>query len=110
MSVLKMTEATLQAGVVELAQIYGFMVHHDLPSQRAGGGWSTLVSGDVGFPDLVLAKAGRVIFVELKSERGSQTLAQKSWQEELGDGVEFYVWKPTDWNNDTVERILKAKP
>jgi hypothetical protein len=108
MSVLKMSEATLQAGVIELAHLYGFMVHHDRPSQRANGGWSTAISGDAGFPDLVLVKAGRVIFVELKSERGSQTLEQMSWQEELGDGVEFYVWRPRDWNNDTVERILKA--
>jgi len=105
-----MSEATLQAGVIELAHVYGFMVHHDLPSQRSNGSWSTLVSGDTGFPDLILAKEGRVLAIELKSEKGAQSLAQKDWQRELGDGVEYYLWKPTDWNNGTVERILKGKP
>lgn len=104
-----MSESTLQDGVIELAHVYGYMVHHDLPSQRANGAWSTLVSGDVGFPDLVLAKAGRIIFIELKAERGAQSIPQMDWQRELGDGVEYYLWKPTDWNNGTVERILRAK-
>lgn len=52
-----------------------------------------------GFPDLVLVHPGhhRVIFAELKSEKGKLTAEQAGWIADLRDcGLEVYVWRPVD--------------
>ena len=60
-----MTEADLQQAVIECARTLGWMVAHFRPALRQSGRWSTPVQADgKGFPDLVLARAGRVIFAE----------------------------------------------
>lgn len=72
------------------------------------GNWVTAVSGDgVGFFDLVLIKAPRVIFAELKSVNGRTTQAQKDWfvRTSACPGVAVYLWRPTDI--EAIERILK---
>ena len=52
------------------------------------------MQGDPGFPDLVLARDGEVLFVELKSSKGKPTTEQVIWLNELGGGC---VWRPDDW-------------
>ena len=69
------TEDGFKGWVIDLAQARKWLVHHDLPSQRRNGRWSTLVEGNPGFPDLVLARRGQVIFAELKKETGKGLLA-----------------------------------
>lgn len=73
-----MTEAEFQSNVIDLAKTLGWLVHHDR------GDYRQCIGGDPGFPDLVLAKDGRVIFLELKSADGKITPAQYGWVMELG--------------------------
>ena len=72
--------------------------------------WLSLHS-PTGFPDLTLAKeqpdgSWRLLFVELKREKGSLTLRQEISLDILGrvPGVLVKVWRPSD--TPEVERIL----
>jgi hypothetical protein len=50
------SEKEWQAQVVQLAGTFGWMVQHSRPSQVGDQGrWVTAITGNVGFPDLVLA-------------------------------------------------------
>lgn len=94
------TEADFQTLVVDYARLQGWLVHHTRPA-RTGKGWRTPIQGDVGFPDLVLARAGRVVFAELKSEKGRLSAGQSAWLKAV-DGL---VWRPSDWQ--TIKEILR---
>lgn len=94
---LELSEADWQAQVVALAKLYRWHVHHDRPAMNQRGQWSTPIQGDPGFPDLVLARRGRVLFVELKTDRGRLTGQQQAWHEQLQGTVECYLWRPRDW-------------
>jgi hypothetical protein len=100
-----MTEKALQANIIQMAHALGWLVMHTRPSLNRRGVWATQLTGDPGFPDLVLANGGRLILVELKSEAGKLTPDQLKWQNALPNG--YYVWRPSDWLDGTVERILK---
>ena len=90
---------------------YGWMVYHTYDSRRS----------DAGFPDLVMVRGGRVIFAELKYDkgyadwddrkpkrRGKISEAQQAWIDALSNvfGVECYVWKYPD-SVDELLRILE---
>lgn len=65
----------------------------------------------VGFPDIVAARNGRVVFIELKTMNGRVSAEQKIWHAAIdgrnaGGGLEMYVWRPCDW--PTIERIMAA--
>lgn len=93
------SERQLQDAVVELAGYLGWRWYHTHDSRRS----------PAGFPDLVLCRE-RVIFVELKSRRGTLSAEQAMWLEALRDaGAEVHVWKPRDWANGRVEEILRQK-
>jgi len=93
---------------------YGWMVYHSYASRRSDG---------AGFPDLVMVRGGRVIFAELKYDRGHAdwderrpkrrgkvSEAQQEWLDALSNvfGVECYVWKyPDSLENDELLRILE---
>lgn len=89
------TEAQLQAAVIELAHLRGWKVAHFRPAQTAKG-WRTPVQGDNGFPDLVLARRGDVLLIELKSEKGKVEPEQLAWGEAIG--ITWKVWRPSDWD------------
>lgn len=57
------------------------------------GSWKTPTQGTSGFPDITLARDGRVIFAELKTQTGRTTEAQRAWLAAVG-GI---VWRPEDW-------------
>lgn len=60
-----------------------------------------------GFPDQVLVR-DRVIFAELKREKGAVTTAQREWLDGLAAaGAEVYVWRPSDL--DEIGRILSKR-
>lgn len=104
---LDLSESQWQEVVVARARARGWLVHHD---RRQDLG----IGGDAGFPDLVLALRGVVLFVELKSETGRLTDAQTSWLYHLGgqwlDGARSWavVWRPRDWH--VVARVLDRGP
>ena len=91
-----MTEKQWMAMVTETAQLTGWAVYHTYDSRRSAP----------GFPDLVLARE-RVIFAELKTDRGRLSQPQTEWLERLsGAGSETYVWRPADW--DAVLAVLSG--
>ena len=61
------------------------------------------MQGHIGFPDLVLAREGVVIFAELKAEKGRLRPDQEKWIAALGA---CYVWRPSDW--PAILQILDA--
>ena len=77
---------------------------------RTARAWRTAVAADgAGFPDLVLAKPGRLLFVELKSENGRLSQEQARWLAALGltERAEVKVWRPSDWLGGTIEAVLR---
>ncbi len=86
-----MTEAEFQQQVIDLFTMCGWsLIYHTHDSRRSSP----------GFPDLVMARAPRVIFAECKSEEGKLTSEQAKWLWELGacpDPVEVYCWRPSQW-------------
>jgi len=52
-----------------LARLAGFLVYHTHDSRRS----------EAGYPDLTITGKGRIIFAELKSERGRLRPEQSIW-------------------------------
>ena len=98
-------EADLLASVMELARATGWTVAHFHDSRRQVGEVTYIGDKDAkGFPDLVMVRASDLIFVELKSEKGQLTPAQKVWVMALNRATDCYVWRPRDWPE--IERRL----
>jgi hypothetical protein len=102
-------EADFQRLVIDYAHLNRWRVAHFRASLNQRGKWQTAIAGDAkGFPDLVLVR-DRVIFAELKTDRGVISDAQKQWRDWLKTaGAEHHVWRPRDWTD--IERILGASP
>jgi hypothetical protein len=102
-----MSEAQLMDAIAELAQVRGFMVHHQRPARTAEGWRSAVAYDGRGWPDLVIVGHGRCLIVEVKSDKGKVTLEQHAWLDLLRDTcVEVYVIRPADWRDGTVEAVL----
>lgn len=101
------SERLFQARVVQLARLFGWRVYHSRPAQYQSGRWATPLQGDAGLPDLILCKPPRLLFAELKREGGRVRPAQAEWIDALSrcEGVEVYLWKPSDW--ESIVRILQ---
>jgi 3',5'-cyclic AMP phosphodiesterase CpdA len=103
-----LTEKALSDNIVALARMLGYLVHRD-PTWRATG-------ADPGYPDLTLAREGKIIFVELKADKGKLTPEQMDWADAI-DGTHrdsgyemrpwYYVWRPSNWYAGEVEAVLR---
>jgi hypothetical protein len=96
--------------VIQLAHINGWLVTHFRTALAPDGHWLTAISGDKGFPDLVLVRGRRLIFAELKTERGRVMPEQQRWLDALRHAnleVGVYVWRPSD--RETVAHILAGR-
>lgn len=91
----QMTEKAFQAIVIKAAKLFHWLCYHTHDSRRS----------PEGFPDLVMVRRNRLIFAELKTEKGRVKLSQKEWLDALREaGEETYVWRPSAWQDIT--RIL----
>ena len=104
------SEREFLAQIIQLAHLYGWTCAHFRSIQKADGGYITPVQADgAGFPDLVLVRE-RIIFAELKSDKGKLSDAQREWFSALGKaGQEAYCWRPYDWNG-IVEILTLTRP
>lgn len=104
------TEREFQAQVLTLAARLGWQAWHDRATNAARrcsacGATRRVPRNDPGWPDLVLVRRPRVVFAELKSERGAPTAEQEAWLDELrACGQEAYVWRPSQL--DEIEEVL----
>ena len=107
--VLVMTEAQFQAAVIQIARLNGWRVFHPKKMQGRDGTWRTALTGDNGWPDLVLAHPKRgLIVAELKADRGRLTQDQHAWIAALAPWAEIHVWRPADIN--TIAERLGSTP
>jgi len=102
------SEESFQNRVVHVARLYGWRVAHfrKAPVAKRNGqrSWSTPIRYDGrGFPDLVLARDGVVLFAELKNEKGYPSREQRAWLAEIGGQAR--LWRPRDW--DSIVEELK---
>src|SRR5262245_62000897 len=98
------SEREFTATVIELARLWGWRIYHQRPAGTARG-WRTALSGDKGFPDLILAKGPRLIVAELKVGKNRPTADQALWIRAFQQaGVLAYVWYPADWR--AIETLL----
>ena len=83
----KMSENALLRAVRDLATMLGWTSYHTLWAQGS----------EAGFPDLTMVRAGRVLFAELKSDKGATTPSQRRWLWSLAEaGAEVHLWRPDD--------------
>lgn len=82
-----MTENELLELVRDAARVYGFRYFHVHDSRRSPSGW----------PDVVLVRGKRLLFVELKKETGRLSPAQMEWQDLLlAAGQDHRVIRPSN--------------
>ncbi len=93
--ILRLSEKDFQQRIIDRARALGWLVYHTHNSRRS----------TEGFPDLVLARAGRVIFTEVKAEKGQLSKGQKEWLNNLAHEThEVHVWRPS--NLAVIEDLL----
>jgi hypothetical protein len=92
--------------IEHLLDLFGWTWKHDEPAVRQSGQWATSFRGDKGFPDYVATRDGRLIFAEIKNERGRLTGSQADWLDVLGKtSAEVYLWRPDDLH--TIKELLR---
>jgi hypothetical protein len=104
------TEADWQKSVIDLAQRLGWRVAHFRTAPTQSGHWATPVGADgKGFPDLVLVRH-RVLYRELKADRGQLRPDQRTWLAALeAAGEDVAVWRPRDFE-ELVQPALMERP
>jgi hypothetical protein len=84
-------EQQFMQDVIEHAFLMGWKLIYHVPDSRR--------ASSAGFPDLVMVRRGRLLFLELKKVGGVVSPAQRAWLDALGEvpGVEVMVVTPEDW-------------
>ena len=85
---IPISERQFQNQVLQLARLYGWLAYHT---------WSSIHSA-AGFPDLVLVRPPRLLFLELKSAKGKLSPTQLQWGSALSacPGAWYGVFRPDD--------------
>ena len=91
-----MSEKEFQRMVIRLANMRGWLAYHTYDSRRCVA----------GYPDLTLLRPPRLIFAELKTDKGRLRPEQEIWLERLkGTSAEVVIWRPKQWKE--IEEMLK---
>jgi hypothetical protein len=114
-----MSEADLLRAVTDFLEWRGWRWSHFHDSRRqvAPG----VFVGDraaAGFPDIVAVRPPRLLFIELKSEKGKLEPEQDAWlvdvqrvADELRGStdarIEVHEWRPSQWHSGLIERLLR---
>ena len=97
-----MTEVELFENVRAAARLYGWLLYHTRDSHGS----------TAGFPDMVLARPGHILFLELKRENRNATPAQEEWlgilETSCVEGpVKTFLWRPSDWLEGRIQAVLQ---
>ena len=92
----KQTERDFQKFVINRALNHGWTYYH-APDNKPDQ-YGRLQNVVKGFPDIVLVKNEKLVFVELKTETGRVSPEQTAWLEKLKKtGCDTFVWRPSMW-------------
>jgi hypothetical protein len=93
-----MTESEWQKQVLKSAHTLGWQSMHIVRTVKHQA-FGAKGSMGTGWPDLVLVKGGRIIFAELKTQKGITTPEQKQVLALLFEipGAECHIWRPSDF-------------
>jgi hypothetical protein len=87
-------EKSFQRTVVDAAMTLGWICVH----------FPNAIINPTGWPDLILIGHRRVLFRELKTDRGKVSRFQQEWIDKLSAaGADVAVWRPSDWQNITLD-------
>ncbi|MDP9143850.1 MAG: hypothetical protein M3N43_03995 [Actinomycetota bacterium] len=100
-----LTEAQFQRQITEYAELCGWEWMHPRAG-RTVDSWRTPMSGTMakGWPDLVLIRDRRLIFMEVKRAGAMATADQLRVLDVLAGAAETYTVRPKDW--DFIEAAL----
>jgi len=101
MAQIPVKESDLREWVRDLSRLLGYKFYFS---------WTSLHSPR-GFPDLVLVSVEqkRVIYAELKTEKGQPSDKQIEWLDALFEaGQEVYLWRPHDIEG--IAGIMRRSP
>lgn len=94
----RLSEREFQGQVLELARLYGWMAYHTYDSRKSAP----------GFPDLILAKDGNVLALELKSATGRLTEAQQEWLDALTDARIVFAGEVRPDDLDSIAQMMSG--
>lgn len=94
---INITEKQFESQVKDLAKICGWKYYHT---------WRSFHS-PAGFPDCCIVRGTRLLFAELKSEKGKVSPAQQEWLDILKatGKCEVYLWRPSQF--DEIVEVLR---
>lgn len=94
-----MLEGVLQERVRQLCLLHRWRYYHTHRSKHS----------PAGFPDTCAVRGDRLLFAELKREKGKTTPAQDDWLTDLRalPGIEVYVWRPLQLLNGEIADVLR---
>jgi hypothetical protein len=103
---VNVTERDFQKRIETTATMFGWSFMHISESTkrvRRGGKYLSVPDPACqGWPDLTLAhpRSGRLLFREVKTDKGKLTPEQEQWLRTLAAcGQDVAVWRPRDWAN-----------
>lgn len=124
----RLTERQLQKAIIGTAEMLGWRVCHfdasvKIVNKRGGGKTYVGDKQAKGFPDLVLVRPPRLMFVELKGHSTRIDDEQIDWLRDLTACANFineaagaekgkpilevYIWRPNDWESEVITRRLR---
>jgi len=93
-----MSERALQAEVDRALVLAGWLRYHTYDSRRSVA----------GFPDIVAIRGDRLIFRELKTQKGKLDADQLLWGDKLTRaGFDWATWRPLMWGDGTILRDIE---
>lgn len=98
------TENEFQRWIIDTAKRLGWRYSHTYRAQMQDGQWRTTCS--VGWPDLVLVRGPRIVFIEIKSKNGRIDPAQEQWLDALAEVPCAEVWVVDPTMSGDVEAVL----
>ncbi len=100
-----LSEAAFQRQITDLADLRGWSWMHMQPAQSRDS-WRTPYSGSLGkgWPDLVLVKGERIVFIECKAAGRKPTPEQEQVIGILSNVGLARVYRPEDW--DEIVKVL----
>lgn len=94
---VKLSEKQFMAQVIQFAKLHSWLVYHTHDSRRS----------EPGFPDLVLVRGERLLFVELKLDDTRTSQEQDKWIDAIRRArVQVLVWRPRFWAS--IEEVLSG--